>query len=155
MNLRLRILPVFLTAMFASCSPAASEQMSKNAFSAYEIVQNNQIIWSELFNQKEDHYLVFFYSETCGHCHQIMGDVIAFSETEIVYTYYLNTQEQGFRIPIKNDVDITRGMSTVDELFIAGTPTIIEIKNHIVFNNIPGKDQCLTLLNSLRLEHKN
>ena len=154
MNLRLRILPVFLTAMFASCSPAASEQMSKNAFSAYEIVQNNQIIWSEIFNQNQDHYLVFFYSETCSHCHQIMGDVIAFSEAEIVDTYYLNTQNQDSKIPLRNETELTIGMTTVDELFIAGTPTIIEIKKHIITNNIPGKDQCLTFLNSLRLALK-
>ena len=154
MNLRLRILPVLLTAMFASCSPAASEQMSKNAFSTYEIVQNNQIIWSEIFKQKQDHYLIFFYSETCGHCHQIMGDMIAFSEAEIVDTYYLNTQNQDIKIPINPATELTIGMNTVDELFIAGTPTIVEIKNHIVSNNIPGKDQCLTFLNSLRLANK-
>ena len=154
MNLRLRILPVFLTAMFASCSPAASEQMSKNAFSEYEIVQNNQIIWSEIFTQTEDNYLVFFYSETCGHCHEIMGDVIAFSEAEIVRTCYLNTQEQGFKIPINSAIELTIGISTVDELFIAGTPTILEVKNHIVTNNIAGKDECITFLNSLRLEYK-
>ena len=155
MNLRLRILPVFLTAMFASCSPAASEQMSKNAFSAYEIVQNNQIIWSEIFKQNLDHYLVFFYSETCGHCHQIMEDVIAFSEAKIVDTYYLNTQNQDIKISIRNDIEKTIGLTDVDELFIAGTPTIIEIKNHIISNNIPGKDECLTFLNSLRLAYKN
>ena len=155
MNLRLRILPVFLTAMFASCSPAASEQMSKNAFSEYEIVQNNQIIWSEIFKQNEDRYLVFFYSETCGHCHQIMGDVIAFSQEEITKMYYLNTKDQGIKIPINPLTESTIGMDTVDELFIAGTPTIMEIKNHVVNNNIPGKDECLTYLNMLRLEHKN
>ena len=155
MNLRLRILPVFLTAMFASCSPAASEQMSKNAFSEYEIVQNNQIIWSEIFKQNEDRYLVFFYSETCGHCHQIMGDVIAFSQEEITKMYYLNTKDQDIKIPINPLTESTIGMDTVDELFIAGTPTIMEIKNHVVNNNIPGKDECLTYLNMLRLEHKN
>ena len=154
MNLRLRILPLLMTAMFASCSPAVSEQMSKNAFSEYEVVQNNQIIWSEIFLQKEENYLVFFYSETCAHCHQIMGDVIAFSKENVAKLYYLNTKEQDIKIPIKNDVNLTIGMSTTDALFIAGTPTIIEIKNHIVSNNIPGKDECLTYLNSLRLMHK-
>ena len=155
MNLRLRILPVLLTAMFASCSTAVSEQMSKNAFSEYGIVQNNQIIWSEIFKQEEDRYLVFFYSETCNHCHQIMGDVIAFSQAEVVKTYYLNTKEQDIKISINPATELTIGMDTPDELFIAGTPTIMEIKNHCVKNNIPGKDECLTYLNMLRLEDKN
>ena len=151
MNLRLRILPLLVVSMFVSCSPAKNEQMSKNAFSQYEIVQNNQIKWSDIFLQTDDHYLVFCYSETCDHCHQIMGDVISFSESEIVETYFLNTKEQDIKIPIKNEVILTLGMSKVDDLFIAGTPSLLEIENHIVKNNIPGKDDCLTLLNSLRM----
>ena len=154
MNLKLRIVPLFMAVMFASCSPAVSEQMSKNAFSEYEIVIDNQIIWSEIFKQKEDRYLVFFYSETCQHCHQIMGDVLAFSESEIIDMYYLNTRNQDIKIPINPATELTIGISVIDELFIAGTPTIIEIKNSVVINNIPGKDECLTFLNMLRLESK-
>ena len=154
MKLKLRIVPLFMTAMFASCSPAVSEQMSKNAFSEYEIVIDNQIIWSEIFKQKEDQYLVFFYSETCQHCHQIMEDVLAFSESEIIEMYYLNTRNQDIKIPINPATELTIGMSAINELFIAGTPTIIEIKNGVVINNIPGKDECLTFLNMLRLESK-
>ena len=151
MNLRLRILPLLMVAMFASCAAVKNEQMSKNAFSQYEIVQNNQIMWSEIFKQKEDHYLVFFYAETCDHCHQIMGDVTSFADQNIVPIYFLNTKEQDIKIPLKNEVELTIGISSEDDLFIAGSPNIIEIENHIVKNNIPGKDDCLTLLNSLRM----
>ena len=154
MNHRLRILPLLLTAMFASCTPATSEQMSKNAFNEHEIVNKQQIKWSTVLDQNETNYLVFFYSETCPHCHEIMGDVIAFSESEIVKTYFLDTKKSETKVPIKNEVDETIGVTSIDDLFIAGTPTIIEVQEGMVKANVPGKDECLTFLNEQRLLHK-
>ena len=154
MNHRLRILPLLLVAMFASCTPATSEQMSKNAFSEHEIVIIQQIKWADILSQKESHYLVFFYSETCAHCHEIMGDVIVFSESDIVKTYFLDIKQSETKIPIKNEVDETIGASSIDDLFIAGTPTIIDVEEGMVMANVPGKDDCLSFLNEQRLIHK-
>ena len=154
MKYRLRILPLVLTAMFASCAPAKSEQMSKNAFDEYEILNTQQIKWSTVLSQTETNYLVFFYSETCPHCHEIMGDVIAFSESNIVKTYFLDTKKSETKVPIKNEVDETIGVTEIDDLFIAGTPTIIEVQEGMVKANVPGKDECLTFLNEQRLVHK-
>ena len=61
---KVRILPLLLVAMFTSCTPEVSEQSNKNAWSQYDIVIKNQIKWSSILSQKEDHYLIFFYSET-------------------------------------------------------------------------------------------
>ena len=154
MNNKLRILPFVLTALFASCSPAESEQMSKNAFSEYKISVDQKIIWSETFKQKEDHYLIFFYSETCTHCHEIMGDVLSFVESNILKMYFLDIKSSDIKIPISNDIDLTIGVTSIDDLFIAGTPTLLELENWIVKANIPGTDNCLTFLNELRLTNK-
>lgn len=154
MTYRLRILPLVLVAMFASCAPAKSEQMSKNAFDEYEILNTQQIKWSTVLNQTETNYLVFFYSETCQHCHEIMGDVIAFSLSEIMKTYFLDIKKSEAKVPIKNEIDETIGANVIDELFIAGTPTIIEVEDGTVKANVPGKDECLTFLNEQRLIHK-
>jgi len=154
MSLKLRICLALASAVFTSCSPVVSEQMSKNAFSEHEIVISQQIKWSQVLSQKESHYLVFFYSETCAHCHEIMGDVIAFSESEIVKTYFLDIKQSETKIPIKNEVDETIGASSIDDLFIAGTPTIIEVEEGMVMANVPGKDDCLSFLNEQRLIHK-
>lgn len=154
MNYKLRILPLVLTALFTSCSPAESEQMSKNAFSEYKITIDQKIMWSNCLSQNEDHYLVFFFSETCVHCHEIMGDVLSFAESNILKMYFLNIKEQDSKIPISNNIDSTIGMSSVDELFIAGTPTIIEVESWLVKANIAGTDNCLTFLNEQRLIYK-
>ena len=154
MNYKLRILPFVLTALFASCSPAESEQMSKNAFSEYKVAIDQKITWPDCLSQSEDHYLVFFYSETCTHCHEIMGDVLSFAESNIIKMYFLNTKEQDIKIPISNDINLTIGVDSVDNLFIAGTPTIIEVESWIVKANVAGTDNCLTFLNEQRLIYK-
>ena len=153
MNYKLGMLPLLLMAMFASCSPAQSEQMSINAFSEYKEVIDNKISWFDCLKQSEDHYLVFFYSETCTHCHEIMGDVLAFSQANIVKTYFTDIKESDRKIPISNDVDSTIGVNNADKLSIAGTPTIIEILDSVVVANIAGKDKCLSFLNEQRLIH--
>ena len=155
MNYKLRILPFVLTALFASCSPAKSEQMSKNTFSEYNVPLDQKIVWSDCLSQKEDHYLVFFYSESCAHCHEIMGDVLSFYETNVLQMYFLDTKATDTKIPIGSNIDLTIGIDNVNELFIAGTPTIIEVENWIVKANVPGSDNCLTFLNEQRLLHKN
>ena len=154
MNNKLRILPFVLTALFASCSPAESEQMSKNAFSEYEIPIDQKIEWSNCLSQKDDHYLVFFYSKTCTHCHEIIGDVLAFNEEKIVTMYFLDIKASDIKIPISNNIDLTIGVDKVDDLFIAGTPSIIEVSSGVITANIAGSDNCLTFLNEQRLLNK-
>ena len=154
MNHKLRILPFVLTALFASCSPAESEQTSKNAFSEYNVTVDQKIDWLNCLKQNESHYLVFFYSETCTHCHEIMGDVLSFAESNIIKMYFINTKESEVKIPIFSDIDSTIGADTVDDLFIAGTPTIIEVENWMVKANVAGTDNCLTFLNEQRLIYK-
>ena len=154
MNHKVRILPLLITAMFTSCSPARSEQMSKNAFSEFKEYTHNEIFWPDCLKQFDSHYLVFFYSPTCSHCEEIMEDVQAFSSSNIVNLYYLNIKDQDEKIPISNDIKMTIGVSDIVDLFIAGTPTILEVIDGQVNDNVAGKEACLTLLNELRLNKK-
>ncbi len=154
MNYKLGMLPLLLMAMFASCSPAQSEQISKNAPSEYELQQYEHIDWSDLFKQKETNYFVFFYSQTCSYCHEIMGDVQSFIQDEIVKMYLLDIKASSEKVPIGNDTENTIGTGNIDDLFIKGTPSIVEINEGIVTSNIAGKEKCLTFLNNARLLHK-
>lgn len=154
MNHKLRILPLLLAVMFASCSPAQSEQMSKNAFTEYEINTYQHLDWPDILKQREANYLVVFYSETCTYCQEIMDDVYCFIQDEIIKTYLVNTKKTSVKIPIANDIENTLEKSNMDEVFIKGTPSIIEVKQGMVKTNIAGKDKCLTFLNNARLLYK-
>jgi hypothetical protein len=83
-----------------------------------------------------------------------MEDVIAFSSSKILTTYFIDIKKSETKIPIKNEIDETIGKSDFNDVFIMGTPTFIEAENHIVKANVPGKDNCLTLINELRLTQK-
>lgn len=153
MNLKMCVLPFVITALLTSCSPAQSEYSNKNTLSEYDVNPNLSIKLIDCFNQKEDHYLVFFYSKTCPHCHEIMGDVLAFSDENIIKLYFLDTKESGDEVSISSDVDHTIGMSSTDHICIRGTPTILEIEEWYIKANVAGKEDCLSLLNELRLNY--
>ena len=153
MKLKVCILPFLTMALFTSCSPAQSEYSNKNTSSEYEINANLLISWDDCLSQKENHYLVFFYSKSCQHCHQIMGDVLSFCESNIVKTYFLDTKDPDNNVQLSNDIDKTIGVSKTDELFTVGTPTLLEIEDGFVKANVPGKEDCLSLLNELRLNN--
>ena len=155
MKYSLRIWPLILTALLSSCSPVKKEQIYQNAFSENQITIDQQITFSQTLNQFENHYLVFFYSETCTNCHEIRGDVLAFAEDNIVKTYFIDIKQSNEEVPTGNSIDLTIGATSANDLFIAGTPTIIEVEDWAVKANVPGRDNVLTLLNELRLTNKN
>ena len=146
---RLLIVSLATIAIVASCSPAKDVTINKNTFSEQEIVNHHQISWLDLFNQEESHYIVFIYSEKCGYCHEMINEIVDFATDNILPTYFVDTLQNNVPLTINNDV----GMTTIEEVSIVGTPTIIEIKDHTVISNIPGIDDCLSFLNEKRLNN--
>lgn len=147
MTYRLLIASLATLAIVASCSPAKDATINKNTYSEQEIVIQHQIPWLDLFNQIEENYLVFVYSEKCGHCHDMIDEIVAFANDDILPTYFVDTLQNKVPITINNEI----GMTTIEEVSIAGTPTIIEILNNTVVSNIPGVDDCLSFLNEKRM----
>ena len=150
MTFRSYICPLLCVVAFTSCSPAQSETESKNASKEYEIVTKQGINLSDFFLQKETEYLVFCHSDTCTHCKEIMGGVIAFAKEIIIKTYFLNISLETNKIKKCPVNELTIGVGNYEDLYIAGTPTIIKVENQITTKNIPGKDDCLTFLNEQR-----
>lgn len=144
-----RLLFVSLTslAIVASCSPIRETTNNKNVIEQEEIIKNQSISWFDALNQKENNYIVFVYSETCGYCHDMMDEIIDFAKSEILVTYFINSQI--YKVPISNE--IKENIADINQLSILGTPTIIEIDNKIVVNNIAGIDKCLNFLIDKRM----
>ena len=144
-----RLLFVSLTslAIVASCSPIRETTNNKNVIEQEEIIKNQSISWFDALNQKENNYIIFVYSETCGYCHDMMDEIIDFAKSEILVTYFINGQI--YKVPISNE--IKENIADINQLSILGTPTIIEIDNKIVVNNIAGIDKCLNFLIDKRM----
>ena len=144
-----RLLFVSLTslAIVVSCSPSRETTNNKNVIEQEEIIKNQSISWFDALNQKENNYIVFVYSETCGYCHDMMDEIIDFAKSEILVTYFINSQI--YKVPISNE--IKENIADINQLSILGTPTILEIDNKIVVNNISGIDKCLNFLIDKRM----
>ena len=149
MHMIYRLLIVSLTslAIVASCSPAKDVTINKNTYSEKEIIINHQIQWLDLLKQDDNHYIVFVYSETCGLCHDMLDEIVAFATDEIMPTYFVDTSTNDVPRTINAETD----MASIDEVSIIGTPTIIEIEQGKVISNIPGLDDCLSFLNEKRM----
>ena len=144
-----RLLFVSLTslAIVVSCSPTRETTNNKNIVEQEEIIKNKEIPWLEALNQKENHYIIFVYSETCGHCHDMMDEIIDFAKSGILVTYFINTRKN--EVPIS--MEIIENTTDITELSILGTPTILEIESKTVIKNIAGIDKCLTFLIDKRM----
>ena len=146
--MKLHTLPLVLVAVFTSCSSGKSESTSKNAIQEYGIVSKQEISLADCLSQIEEDYLIFFHSETCGHCREIIEDVILFAESNIIKTYFLNVSKSENKIDrcLREEIEI--GIDRVEDLKIVGTPTIIEVENGVTIANIVGKESCLSFLNA-------
>ena len=144
-----RLLFVSLTslAIVVSCSPIRETTNNKNVIEQEEIIKNQSISWFDALNQKENNYIIFVYSETCGYRHDMMDEIIDFAKSEILVTYFINSQI--YKVTISNE--IKENIADINQLSILGTPTILEIENKIVVNNIAGIDKCLNFLIDKRM----
>ena len=146
-NMKLHTLPLLWVVAFTSCTGSKSESSNKNAIQEYGIISQQEINLADCLSQNEEDYLVFFHSETCGHCKEIIEDVIAFAESNIIKTYFLNVSKSENKVErcLRDEIEI--GIDNVDDLKIVGTPTIVEVENGVTTANVAGKESCLAFLN--------
>ena len=148
MKLSRFIVPILSICILSACSQSENSSESFKAYKDFEVVANNSITWPEILNQEEKSYIIFFYSETCAYCHEMQQEVIDFAITCPLKTYFLNTSEN--TVPIKEEKVIN--VKNYEEASITGSPSILEVKEATITDNIAGIDDCLTYLNEQRLK---
>ena len=112
----------------------------------YHETKDSLIGWNETFNQIEDEYIVYFYSETCGHCNSIKQDVISFYLKEYIPMYFVCTD---LGVVYGKNKDIV-GVDNIDEFFIYGTPSLCEINSHKVESYYVGEKEILDYINQFK-----
>ena len=149
MTYRFLIAPLATLAVVVACSPVVDTTNEEKRYEDCTIIQSHQIAWPDVLNQKENNYIVFFYSETCGYCHEMLNEIVDFANSDILETYFVNCSTN--KVTISEDYGI--GISNIEELSIKGTPSIIEVFDKVVVANVPGLENCLTYLNEKRIEN--
>ena len=111
----------------------------------YDSLSNKMISYQELFNQNQEDYYVYIFSYSCGHCEGFKEEILP-----IIYNnrnmYLLEYSKD---IKVSSYVDDTIGASSIDDVYILGTPTLLEIKDGILVTNVAGKTEIRKIVLSL------
>ena len=134
---------VFFPCLFAltSCGEESNSQIIKRS---YEEVGDREILWSEVFDIDKEDYLVYFYSPTCGHCRSIKDQMISYASDDSHNMYLVKFSDDAV---VSTSVKNTIGITSVEDLSILGTPSLIEIVMHTLTKNIAGSEAILEFLN--------
>ena len=141
----LKICSLLFVAIPISCSQSNSSNV-KPTSNIYDIVSEQNIFLADCLSQSEKHYLVYFYSDSCSSCLNMKDVVVSFANSNIVKTYFVDTQRQENKIQICPIDELKVWVDDVNDLYIAGTPTIIEVKSGITVSNVAGESECLNFL---------
>ena len=112
-------------------------------FHNYHEIRDHLISWENIFSVNSNDYLVYFYSERCGHCNEIKSTVI---------DYYLHTEKDMYFVCTDLDVvfgnpsDIT-GVDNIEDFYIFGTPFLTRIYQFKVKEYYAGTKSILSYLN--------
>ena len=100
----------------------------------YNEIFDRLIPWDYIFEQEENDYLVYFYSERCGYCNEIKQDILQFYLKEIIPMYFVCTD---YDVVIGPRSDLT-GIDNIDDFFIFGTPFLTRLIENRVANYYAG-----------------
>lgn len=131
------LLPILL---LCSCNEQKEETIHN-----YHEIKNSLIEWKTIFDQDEDDYLVYFYSELCGHCTSIKQDIIYFYLNNVYTMYFVCSDYEKIIGPAKDLI----GIGSIDDFYIFGTPFMIEIKEHSVSGYYAGANEILESISIL------
>ena len=128
--------------LISGCQRPAETKIDHN----YHETKNDLIFWDNVFAQEQDDYLVYFYSESCGHCNEIKQDVITFYLKELIDMYFVCTDIDAVFGPTKNLI----GVNTIDDFYIFGTPFLTRIKEHAVSEYYVGSNAIRNYINQFK-----
>ncbi len=103
------------------------------------------ICWDDVFLQKEDDYITYFYSERCGYCNEIKQDVISYYLAKIETMYFVCTDIKCVVGP-KSDI---RGINNIDDFYIFGTPFLVCLLEHQVYEYYVGASEIKEYVNNI------
>lgn len=146
--MRTKILTLLLLPLLTGCSTTKIEATSKVEQKEldYTDFEELKLEWKNLFLPAKSQYFVYIYSDSCLHCAHIKKEVLSTVEEHNELFYLMEYQSE---IPTSFNVSETIGKEKVEEVYIMGTPTLIEITNHYVGLNIAGEKEITDYLRLL------
>ena len=117
------------------CGCATAQK--KTEIHNYHEIKDRIINWEYIFEQEENDYYVYFYSEKCGYCNDIKQEVIKFYLAQFVTMYFVCTD---YEVVVGPRSDLT-DINIIDEFYIFGTPFLARLLNHKISNYYVGVNE--------------
>ena len=136
---------IFLPCLFTlvSCQHEETSIDSKEEIEHdYDEISDKEITWEEMFMIEKAQYLIYFYSPTCSHCKEIKNEIIDYALSKDNF-YFLRYSDD---VIIAPEIKSTIGATSIDEVAILGTPSLIEIIDGVLSSNIAGSKAILDFL---------
>lgn len=126
--------------ILTSCSTASDSSIIKHDYSE---IQDIQISYLDVFNQKEDEYYVYYYQTTCYYCHGIKSKIINYALNNPPFYFIGIVEDEGFLSHIKEE---TIGATDPLHAFSMMTPQLSLIKDRKVKETYIGVDEILNII---------
>ena len=98
----------------------------------YNEVENMHIEWNDLFNQSQDNYYVYVYSVACTACSMLREDMVKFAKKEGQHFYFIYPSDDITFTDDEDVADASIGATSIENVNIYTTPTLMEITNKTV-----------------------
>ena len=123
-------LPLILLSSCSSNYPPITKEVI-----VYDYPIERTISWENCLSIEEEYYLLYFYSPTCGHCIDLKPDFLEYYYSCNPPLYFVNCLEGATYKANKENII---GISSEIDLYILGTPSLMEIKDNIVYKYYGG-----------------
>ena len=133
---------------FLATSPSLVCCSSKSKEVYFNSNQIRKIEWNELLDQEICHYLCLVFSDSCGHCREVLNSE---QLPKLVTEQCIFGINQSPSIPTFPHPEFTIGETDINDVWIYAVPTLIEIKDKTVINNVYGSDDVLSLMYSFQI----
>ena len=117
-----------------------------------------RIVYTDIFDQEEDIYFVYFWRNDCPRCAEFEPSVVAaFNEGVPVYVVDMNNRTNSpvfYREGALRDDELPNqemhGLSITDysEIDVVGTPTVVRVENGVITDRVSGVPLAVALLDA-------
>lgn len=143
MRIHLSLLLVAFGLFACDGNIVSNDSVSSSNEHTYDEVSHLHIDWDDIFSILDEYYYVYVYSTHCGYCQKIKNPIIEFALSGNDNFYFVEFSND---VTVSTNVSNTIGASSIEDLSILGTPSLVVIQNHYVTDNMAGLEAICTFL---------
>ena len=127
--------------LLTSCQ---NNQTTSNLKHEYSEIVEMKISCLDVFSIQENEYYIYYYQESCYHCHVIKSKIISFALNSEVSFYFVEViEDYGFLSRTKED---TIGTNDPLKAFALMTPQLSLVKNGYITETYIGDEEILNII---------